>query len=154
MPQSIVFSGLFWRFLPATVPVIDYMIARDADSRYSAREQAAVDEWIESNADFHVMRDHPAHGVPMLGGMWGCRPARVAERFQAALLAWASGMAPGNHRRGAYFDQDQRFLRHAVWPWARESCVAHDDAGRYGGDVRPFPADKIDGHFVGEVYNG
>ena len=46
---------------------VDVMISRDLDSRITARESAAVGEWISSNKSFHVMRDHPDHGTFMLG---------------------------------------------------------------------------------------
>ena len=33
-----------------------------------------------SNYTFHIMRDHPAHGTAMLGGMWGMRLTHGAAR--------------------------------------------------------------------------
>lgn len=45
---------------------------RDVDSRLSARDRMAVEEWIQSGEPFHVLRDHPAHcGWPINAGMWG-----------------------------------------------------------------------------------
>ena len=35
------------------------------------RERDAVNEWLESNKTFHVMRDHPWQGSEILAGMWG-----------------------------------------------------------------------------------
>ena len=49
------------------------MISRDLDSLFSSREVSAVTEWLESSFDLHVMRDHPWHGVPMMGGTWGTK---------------------------------------------------------------------------------
>ena len=52
--------GMVWRFFPALDPQVDVLLSRDLDSRVSAREAAAVEEWIESEvASFHNMRDHP-----------------------------------------------------------------------------------------------
>ena len=48
-------------------------ISRDLDSRFSDREQAAVEEWLNSSKKFHIMRDHPRHRPAMLGGTWGCK---------------------------------------------------------------------------------
>ena len=77
-----------WRFLPLSDPTVDIMVSRDLDSRYlypcpilaneglprlTAREQAAVEEWLKSNLPFHSMRDNLHHGVEILGGMWGAR---------------------------------------------------------------------------------
>ena len=53
---------------------VSIFVSRDLDSRFGDRESAAVSEWLSSsNSSFHVMRDHPEHAVPMLGGAWGVR---------------------------------------------------------------------------------
>ena len=52
-------TGMFWRFYPASDIDVDVMISRDVDSRLTSREKAAVDEWLEGDKDFHIMRDHP-----------------------------------------------------------------------------------------------
>ena len=65
--------GMLWRFLPVLDPSVDLMVSRDLDSRLTTREQAAVQEWIDSGLAFHVMRDNPEHGTEILGGMWGAR---------------------------------------------------------------------------------
>ena len=64
-------TGMFWRFYACEDS--DIVLSRDTDSRLSLREKLAVDEWLSSDKDFHIMRDHPHHTVPILGGMWGCR---------------------------------------------------------------------------------
>lgn len=65
---------MFWRFEPAFDPTVEYMISRDTDSRLGVREKSAVDEWISSGKKYHIMRDHPYHNMPVMGGMWGCMP--------------------------------------------------------------------------------
>ncbi|KAK8407540.1 hypothetical protein O3P69_002233 [Scylla paramamosain] len=42
-------------------------------SKVTQREVSAVEEWLASGKMFHVMRDHPYHSVPVLGGMWDAR---------------------------------------------------------------------------------
>ena len=71
-------NGMFWRFKPAASSDI-IMISRDTDSRLSYREKAAVDEWLTSDKDFHIMRDHPAHGTQILGGMWVSKIGAIPE---------------------------------------------------------------------------
>ena len=48
-------------------------MSRDLDARLGDRDQAAVQEWLQSNKAFHITRDHPEHGGPILGGAWGCK---------------------------------------------------------------------------------
>ncbi|MHC4391072.1 MAG: hypothetical protein ACYS22_07105, partial [Planctomycetota bacterium] len=69
--------GMLWRFLPASEPEVEVFLSRDADSRLGGRERAAVEEWLQSGKGVHVMRDHPEHGAPILGGMWGARRGRI-----------------------------------------------------------------------------
>merc|ERR1719391_1390928 len=64
---------MLWRFFPTLDPQVDLFVSRDLDSRFSERELAAVQEWIESGKAIHAMRDHPLHPFPLLGGAWGAR---------------------------------------------------------------------------------
>ena len=41
--------------------------------RFSARESAAVSEWLSSDLPFHIMRDHNYHNSRILAGMWGAK---------------------------------------------------------------------------------
>src|SRR5215831_8790799 len=67
------FGGLFWRFLAASDPEVDAVAFRDCDSRISAREYSAVEAWLGSHKRVHIIRDHPYHNTPILGGMFGCK---------------------------------------------------------------------------------
>lgn len=64
-------EGMFWRFYPIEDNNVDYFLSRDADSRITDREMNLVNEWINSDKAFHIIRDHPFHGVPILGGTFG-----------------------------------------------------------------------------------
>ena len=48
-------------------------MSKDLDYRLSLRETAAVQEWLDSNMIFHVMRDHPLHRMKVPAGMWGIK---------------------------------------------------------------------------------
>ena len=51
---------------------VDVFVSRDLDSRINAREAAAINEWRKhSNYSIHSMRDHPGHGVGLVGASWG-----------------------------------------------------------------------------------
>ena len=87
------------------------MVSRDLDSHFNARETAAVQDWLADKAGaFHVMRDHPAHSIEMLGSGWGVRLGHIErnmvdETFVQAIqdpMFWAV--------RGAY-GPDQGFLK-------------------------------------------
>jgi hypothetical protein len=140
--------GMFHRFLPADEEGVEYMMSRDTDSRLSDRERLAVEAWLASGADLHVMRDHPYHGVPMLGGMWGVKGGKLKgisrdmEEFE-----------PSSDK-----GQDQAFLWEWVWDKVRDgelSVCIHDPFFQ----KTPFPAGATRGKenggvtFIGQCFD-
>ena len=89
---------------------VDLYVSRDLDSRFSDREKAAVQEWLESKADFHFMRDHPHHGTKILGSGWGSKLTRPGTRLNWR-TAWNSGFTDKElwAKRNSY-GPDQTFL--------------------------------------------
>lgn len=132
--------GMFWRFLAADGDSI--MLSRDADSRLTFREKSAVDEWLSSDKDFHIMRDHQYHGVPILGGMWGCRNGVIK-----GITGWIDSYNKEN-RLGI----DQDFLKDIVYPKVKTNSCVHDPFY----EKRSFPRhfSRNDRHFVGQAYDG
>lgn len=133
--------GMFHRFLPADEEGVEYMMSRDTDSRLSEREKLAVEEWISSGADLHIMRDHPYHGVPILGGMWGVRGSKL-KGIASAMENFKPTEAKG---------QDQAFLWEWIWGKAQSgelSCCIHDPFFQQ----TPFPNGSLRGDKNGGVW--
>lgn len=140
--------GMFHRFLPADEEGVEYMMSRDSDSRLSERERLAVEEWLASGADLHVMRDHPYHGAPMLGGMWGVKGGKLKGIAQAM-----QEFKPSSDK-----GQDQAFLWKWVWNKVREgelSVCVHDPFFQ----KVPFPQGAVRGEenggvwFIGQIFD-
>lgn len=127
--------GLFWRFSAAVDPAVRRFLCRDADSRPSLRETAAVQAWVASGRDFHVIRDDIMHCEVMLAGLWGGKGGLLSDLLDRA----ARWQAANPHRMNARVE-DQRFLRFQVWPLARDRALIHDSVYRILGSV-DFPAD-------------
>lgn len=109
--------GMFWKFLAASDPV-DYIIFRDTDSRINVREQTAVEEWVASGKNGHIMRDHRNHviyGWPIMGGMWGIKGGVIKDIY-ALLKKYVYS--------GQYCD-DTIFLRDAILPLIKDNCLIH-----------------------------
>ena len=137
-------TGMFWRFYACEDS--DIMLSRDTDSRLSNREKLAVDEWLESNKDFHIMRDHPYHKTEILGGMWGCRNG-IMKKIQLSNMIEEWG-----HYERKGIDQD--FLGSYVYPKVINQSFEHSEFNlRFGGDINNFPTDRIDYEFVGDVFD-
>ena len=66
----------------ASDPAVDRYLVRDTDSRLSARERFAVEQWVQSGTALHTMRDHPKHRpMPIMGGCWGGRRVISGESY-------------------------------------------------------------------------
>lgn len=132
-------KGMFWRFEPASDPGIKVMISRDTDSRLNMREKKAVDAWLASEKGFHIMRDHPYHRFPVLGGMWGIK----------------SGVIPNMKEMINQFAQEDKygtdyiFFSQVIMPLIKDDVMVHDEF--FGGE--PFPTPRENNEFVGQVFD-
>lgn len=139
-------SGMFWRFLASEDPDVNIFLSRDTDSRFSDREVAAINEWLESDKDFHIIRDHPFHTVPILGGLWACRNGILRNiKISKLINEWKDFSKKGC---------DQDFLGQVIYPYVRPRAMEHSEFGlRYGGETRKFPTERVDYEFVGDVFD-
>lgn len=135
MPEEGDWTGMFWRFLPASEPDVDAMISRDTDSRLNYREKEAVDDWLSTNKCFHIMRDHPYHGTEILGGMWGCRSGCIKDMKQLI----------SSYIKGNFWQVDQNFLREVIYNKIKHDCVVHDEFF----EKKSFPSNRTNKNFVG-----
>lgn len=132
-------TGMFWRFYPAGESDVEIMISRDTDSRLSFREKEAVDAWLASDKDFHIMRDHPAHDAPIMGGMWGAR---------GHILKDIKNMIE-EYQKGDFWQVDQVFLREKIYPMVKNISYVNDDFF----EKKPFPTNRKNYEFVGDVFD-
>lgn len=133
-------TGMFWRFYAADDSSIDVMLSRDTDSRLSIREKAAVDQWLSSEMDFHIIRDHPNHRTEILGGLWGAKNN---------ILSGVINKKIHNYVKGNYWQIDQNFLRQEIYPIIKDKAMVHDEFF----EKKPFPVKRNGLEFVGEVYD-
>ncbi|KAI9562687.1 hypothetical protein GHT06_010141 [Daphnia sinensis] len=168
-----------YRYLVAFDPNVDIFISRDVDSMIWKREVDAVEQWLQSNYTFHVMRDCIRHEVLMLAGphflffilnfyvhfdilngffflagMWGAKLQQrryLIEGLMRAIIPVAQNQIK---------QTDQIVLKDIVWPTARFDVMLHDSyycqnpalmARTLPLRVYPFPTQRKDRHFVGDV---
>ena len=124
--------GTLWRFLVAEDSEVDRYLVRDADSLVNVREKAAVEQWLDSDRLFHLMRDHYDHSELVLAGMWG----GVGGALPPILETFEHFVSTRRHVLGRTVDQE--FLRTALWPTIRSSVLTHDSRFNFG-DVIDFP---------------
>jgi len=139
-------KGMFWRFWSSGEPEVNIFLSRDCDSRLSDREFVAINEWLNSDKDFHIMRDHPYHTVPILGGMFGCRNGILRELdIIEKIKSWTQ------------FDKkgcDQDFLGQVIYPLIKDKAIEHSEFNlKFGGEIKPFPSLRNDYEFVGDIFD-
>lgn len=135
-------AGMFWRFYPASEDDVDVFISRDCDSRLSRREAEAVQEWIDSPMLIHVIRDHPEHSTPIMGGVWGAK-RHALPNLKDQIEEYV---------RGDFWQVDQNFLREIVWPANYHKVFAHDDWHRFPmAKTMRLPRPREGDEFVGAI---
>ena len=111
--------GTTWRFLAADDPGISRVIFRDADSLISERERYAVNEWVESEKAFHIIRDAGSHTSLIMAGLFGMVTKKIPN-IEGMLYDYLSDNKNINDR---YYDQ--KFLSLRVWGYMRQDLMTH-----------------------------
>jgi hypothetical protein len=110
MPDDIGWSGMLWRFYPATEDDVSVMLSRDCDSRLTVREKECVFDWLYgSTKKVHTIRDHPMHQSQMMGGLWGVRDGFL--KWMKPYLDDLIETTKGSAQKGI----DQHFLNDKVY---------------------------------------
>ena len=143
-----------WRFTAIDSESVEVMIVRDTDSQLSMRERSAVDAWLASGKNLHVMRDHPHHGDKrghrILGGMWGMKRVVYLPKMQQLInrFMWLSQS----------WGADQTLLQTFIYPLFLKyndiCCHASFFSNRFESFATDFPTPReADLKFVGEYNN-
>jgi len=140
--KSWPINGMFWRFLAVFQEEADRVLIRDCDSDIHERDVAAVRDWETSGLPFHIMRDHPLHFAPILGGMWGAMAPEARE------LINLKEFYSYNSEKG----EDQKFLS-TLYPKIFNQALVHDSFFKYEKNSQEFPTARIESEYVGEALN-
>jgi hypothetical protein len=133
-------NGMFWRYYAISNPDFARIIFRDVDSRISVREWMMISDWVKSNKPFHIIRDHPAHLAPILGGLWG-----TTKKISEARIDWQK-----MQHFGDVWGEDQRFLKEFVYPGIRKEAFVHDSFFRYEYRFQRIGYPRESGEYSGE----
>lgn len=140
-----IHKGWFWRFDVLSDKTIDYVIVRDVDGRLSQREKNCVLDWEKSGKEFHIIRDHIQHGVPICAGMWGATKQFI-NRIDYETMKKEFNR-PHDPRYGGY---DQYFLATCIYPLIKDTACIHDDWDRYKEGAKKIPHFRINNEFIGQ----
>jgi len=147
-PEDDMIPPMMWRFLVADDAAVDWFIVRDADSRLTQRDAAAVATWMQSGRAFLCVRDHPSHALyAVSGGLWGGRAPLLRLVLRRS---WASMM----HGVPAGYLNDMNFLNSVIWPRVQRHayCVDSVSCDQWP-NAFPFPVARRAYEHVGQVYD-
>ena len=138
----------FFRFFAIDDQSVDLAIIRDADSRIYDRDIACIEDFLQSDNMFHIIRDHTNHTHKIMAGMWGIKKGLLESiKIQDLYLHWKQS------RTCFGFWDDTNFLCELLYPLIRSSLLVHDNYNTIESEIVPFRKDDINGkHFVGQVY--
>lgn len=140
MEEDGDWTGMFWRFYPASEPDVDVVISRDTDSRLTRREKFAVDEWLGSDKSVHIIRDHPYHTAKIMGGMWGVRGNSLSNMIDLI----------EEYKKGDFWQVDQNFLSEKIFGLIKDDCFVHDEF--FSNSPINFPRENYE--FIGQIFDG
>ncbi len=123
-------NKMMWKFRACSDPNVQVFLSRDCDSRVNKREKEAVDAWLNSDKNFHAMRDHPVFHQPLiLGGMWGVRNGLLIDmEFHMSNISVEDS-----------YGHDQKFIQEVVWPIVENTTLFHDDYMNISRTIPPYP---------------
>jgi hypothetical protein len=127
------------------------------------REVGLVHEWLQSSKDFHIIRDHKHHMVPILAGTFGCRnncleyigvPTQLRNINSIPTQYMRGEELFESYRQSIPIDRDvylvdQIFLAQYVYNFINSNMMVHCSHNAY----EPFAKklEPIETGFVGEV---
>jgi len=138
------------RFLPSFSQEYNVCLSRDADSRLLQRDAVAVYHWLNSNKNFHIMRDHPKNRSLIMAGMWGVRnnilcKKKFLKRFWKAF----------RNLKCNKWSNDQLYLSKNIYPKIKDTAMVHSTFWKNEPFATDFPkkCPKRKKGFIGQTYH-
>ena len=137
-----------WRYNPIFNNANDCCIIRDSDSVISFREICLIKEWLNSSYNFHIIRDHPLHNMPIMGGLFAIKKPifdRFQKQFECKFTKYIS----------FEYNGDQLFLAHEIYPIVVEDSFIQTSCFSFMCEkVSYIKKAKNPSNYIGSVYFG
>ena len=107
------------------------------------KEKMAVNEWLDSDYDFHIMRaHHSGHFGKTLGGMMGCRN-NILNKFKNKFDDY-------NNCDGLYYHDMNLF--EIIYPKVVDNAMIHASSFKYEKHSKDFPKSNYEGYIGEPIY--
>jgi hypothetical protein len=120
-------------------------MVRDADSRITDRDDFCINEFVNSDKLFHIIRDHPNHKHLIMAGMWGVKKGCLSESISELFILW-------KQHRYIDFWSDTQFLVDILYPRIKDVAFIHDDLSHFNDNPSKILHLRNGNHFIGQVY--
>ena len=118
-------EGMFWRFNPINNNNINIFLSRDADSRITDREIKFINDFINSDKCFHIIRDNPGHEIEILGGTFGVKVKEFNKKYKIKNIDEYILEYRKLYHKNIEKQPDQIFLRDKIWPLIKNDNYCH-----------------------------
>ena len=138
---------MMWRFEPIYDESVELMLSRDTDSRLTDRDVICIKEFIESDKEFNIIRDHPYHVKEIMGGTFAAKQSMLFSNFDKLI---------DEYKQVGMHEYDQRFLKEKVYPLVKDKSLIHSNWKKFEGEVVQkikLPYNKESYYFIGASYN-
>jgi hypothetical protein len=122
---------MMWRNLAMDDEALDIVCIRDCDGWLSYREKVIMEDWINSDKDIHIIRDHCWHAGKIGGGLWG-RKNNVKLNMEELMKTYFIK----NKSHKTHSGEDQDFLTDNFYERFKDNTTVyigeqHDASGKY-----------------------
>ena len=137
-----------WRYGPILNNLSECCIIRDSDSVISVREVGLIKDWLNSSYNFHIIRDHPLHNMPIMGGLFAIKRP-IFDKFQEQFKS------KFNKYTTLEYNGDQLFLAHEIYPLVVADSLIQTSCFSFMFEkVQHINKDKNPANYIGSVYFG
>jgi GR25 family glycosyltransferase involved in LPS biosynthesis len=128
--------NMLYRYLPLTFADVGFI--RDADSRITERDRWCIKQFLKSEKNYHIIRDHFWHKEPIMGGIFGWKKQLQIDFSLDSVIEYS---------------QDMTYLKEHLYPLIKQDSLIHTNNHAFLGEhveVISIPhRDKWD--FIGNV---
>jgi len=157
-----------WRLLVANDQHVDYFLVRNADTRLSEREAAAVRDWLSvaekngsQSAIIHCIRDHPKHAEQaIVDGLWGGRPRALRQLLKQNITQMMDSITSSRSSSSVKSTNNimRTLLNQLLWPVVSNFSYCHDsvspcDRWTPSSSRRGFPLPRQGQEYIGQKFD-
>jgi hypothetical protein len=113
-------DGMFWRFNPILNNTYDVILIRDIDYTPSDFELSLINDFINSNSLFHIIRSDFNHKMPIMGGLFGIKK-KLYQEFINGYNEWGKNYNLDNIK----YNDDQLFLANFIYDKIYKASLIH-----------------------------